>query len=298
MDDPTAPPYRPLCYNSIGSLVEYERELKAPGFVAQRPDLWVFAPATHQQAAEQLADFLEKAYGIMKELHAGEPLFRFSVEIYPVGHPRGWGGIDGVATIGYNLEALERFARIGLSDVRGFAGFTEEMSHGFKGMYNCSGTYEALGVAVQEDVVRRLVSREIADRFWLPEHQQWQSTFEAYRRAGFQNPDPAKYAWNILYTRILNHVFLNIRNAYGPNLWPDFFKLIKQKNYPLHAARETERMKIYADLFGELLHRDMRQEFSTIYGIDLNADPPWGWQTDVPNEQVNLPLSEIIRLKK
>ena len=303
MDDPTAPPYRPLCDNSIGSLAKYERELKAPGFVAQRPDLWVFAPATHQQAANQLADFLEKAYGILKELYADEPLSKFSVEIYPVGHPRARGGIftanGGGGSIRYNLEALERFARVGSSGYEGFIGFTEEMSHGFAAISKCSrGTYEALGDAVQEDLVRRLVSREIADRYWLPQHQQWQSTFEAYRRAGFQNPDPRKYAWNILYTRILNHLFLNIQTAYGPNLWPDFFKLMKQKNYPLYSAQETDCMKIYADVFGELLHRDMRREFTSTYGIDLNANPPWGWQTDVPNDQVNLPLSEIMRLKK
>jgi hypothetical protein len=49
-------------------------------------------------------------------------------------------------------------------------------------------------------------------------------------------------------------------------------------DFPLHRAAKTDRMKVYADVFSVLFARDMRKEF-TNFGIDLNSDPPWGWQT-------------------
>ena len=186
--------------------------------------------------------------------------------------------MSGVGTIGYPIESLKRFARFKTTDVRGFAGYTEEMSHGFAEYYKCGGTYEALGMAVQEEVVRKLVSERIADAYWLKEHKQWDDTHKAYLAAGRKNPNPAKYPWNVLYTRILNSLFLRLRNEYGPQMWADFFGVIRQMDYPLHRAKKTERMKVYADIFSVMFDRDMRKEFSD-FGIDLNADPPWGWET-------------------
>lgn len=279
MDEPGAVCYQPLCYQSIGSLAAYEQVLRGRGCLVERPHVSVFAPASRVASATKLADFLEAAYGVMRDLYAGEPVFKFSLEIYPRGHSRAVGGFRGEATIAYDTEALDRFSQVGLSKVEGIAGFTEEMSHGFKALYNVRGTYEAFGVAVQEDAVRRLVPRAVADAFWLPEHAQWRESYEAYRRAGFRNPDPQKYPEGVMYTRVLNCLLLNLREGYGPRLWPDFFKLVRSKDYPLHRASKTERMGLYADLFGELFHRDMRQIFAGTYGITLDTDPPWGWQT-------------------
>jgi len=272
---PDAPLYQPLCYESIGSQEKYEKEIKQKAVVIKAEHLWVFAPARNASTAKELAAFLEKAYGQMKKIYGMDTVFKFSVENYPEGNKRGWGGISGWGTIGYNYEAMARFANLKTSNVRGFAGYTEEMSHGFKSYYKCDGTYEALGVAIQEDVVRSLVPQEVADKFWLGEHQKWDETHRAYLAAGNKNPDPAKYPWNVLYTRILNDVFLKLRSEYGPQLWPDFFATIRKMDYPLHRAKKTERMTVYADIFTQLFGRDMRKEF-TAAGIELDCDPPWG----------------------
>jgi hypothetical protein len=278
MDAPDAEDYQPLCYESIGSLERYEKELGAKGAAVKSAHLWVFAPYPDFAKAKALAGFLEEAYAEMKKVYGMDPVFRFSIEHYPKGHNRGWGGISGAGTIGYPTEALQRFARLKASDVRGFAGYTEEMSHGFKAYYKCAGTYEALGVAVQEEVVRQLVSPSVADAFWLPEHEKWNDTYKAYLAAGRNNPNPKKYPWNVLYTRILNSLFLKLRSEYGPGMWTDFFTVIRQMDYPLHRAKKTEQMKTYADIFSVLFGRDMHKEFRD-FGIDLDADPPWGWRT-------------------
>lgn len=270
--------YQPLCYESIGSLDRYEKELGAKGAVAKSAHLCIFAPYHFATEARELASFLEKAYAEMQRIYGMDTVFKFSVEHYPKGHQRGWGGISGAGTIGYTTESLEKFAQLKTADVRGFAGYTEEMSHGFKAHYKCSGTYEALGVAVQEEITRRLVSTQVANAYWLREHQQWDDTHRAYLSAGCKNPDPAKYPWNVLYTRILNSLFLRLRNEYGPEMWTDFFRVIRQMDYPLHRVKETEWMKTYADIFSVLFGRDMRKEFSD-FGIDLEADPLWGWET-------------------
>jgi hypothetical protein len=270
--------YQPLCYESIASLQRYDRALGRPGAIAESTHLVVFAPQEFAAEAGVLASLLENAYTEMKRICGIDAIFKFSVEHYPEGHERGWGGISGAGTIGYTLESLERFARLRTSNVRGFAGYTEEMSHGFKAYYKCGGTYEALGVAVQEDIVRRLVPKLVADAFWLAEHDKWEDTHGAYIAAGHRNPDPTRYRWNVLYTRILNHLFLKLRNEYGPEMWADFFRAIREMDYPLHRATATERMKTYADIFSMLFARDMRKEF-TDFGIDLDADPPWGWET-------------------
>lgn len=273
-----APDYQPLCYESIGSLEAYERSLGARGTMVDSAHICIFAPKESEVEAKALSAFLEKAYGEMKAIYGIDTLFKFSVEHYPLGHKRGWGGISGKGTIGYTTEALARWKEYGTGNWRGFAGYTEEMSHGFKQYYRCDGTYEALGVAVQEDIMRRLVSSDIADEFWLPEHRQWDETHKAYLAAGRKNPDPEKYPWNVLYTRILNDVFLKLRTEYGDRFWPDFFATVRQMEYPLHRAQKTERMKTYVAIFSAMFGRDMTREFED-FGIDLNADPPWGWET-------------------
>lgn len=270
--------YQPLCYESIGTLVRYEKEIGGKGSLIQSDHVWVFAPAKQAATAKALAALLEKAYAEMRKIYGIDTVFLFSVEHYPKGHKRGWGGISGAGTIGYTVDAIEKYARLRTRDVNGFVGYTEEMSHGFKAYYRCDGTYEALGVAVQEDVVRRLVPARVADAFWLPEHAQWKSTHEAYLKAGRKNPDPATYPWGVLYTRILNDVLLQLRTEYGPTLWTDFFRVIREKDYPLHRATKTERMGVYADIFSVLFKRDMRKEFIKS-GIDLDVDPPWGSET-------------------
>jgi len=278
MTAPNTEAYQPLCYESIGSLDRYEQELKTRGMVVKSSHMWVFAPIRFAAEAKQLSLFLERTYSEMKKIYGMEALFKFSVEHYPKGHNRGWGGISGAGTIGYTTKDLGRFALLKTSDVRGFAGYTEEMSHGFKAYYKCEGTYEALGVAVQEEIVRRLVSKQVADAFWMSEHEKWNDTHKAYLAAGRKNPDPKRYPWNVLYTRILNRLFLKLRNEYGPQMWEDFFSIIRQMDYPLHRAKKTERMKVYADIFSALFGRDMQKEFRD-FGIDIDADPPWGWET-------------------
>ena len=273
-----APDYKLLCYDSIGFLEQYEKSLGSKGVMVESGNLAVFAPYKDRKKARDLAVFLEKAYEEMVKIYGMEPLFKFSIENYPEGNERGWGGISGAGTIGYKIESLDRFAQMKQNDVRSFAGYTEEMSHGFKDYYRCGGTYEALGVAVQEDVVRGLVSKRIADAFWTWRHDQCEETYEAYMKAGRKNPDPEKYPWNVIFTRILNHLFLKLRQEYGPDLWPDFFEVIRQMDYPLHRAEKTERMKVYATIFSVLFGRDMQKEFQA-FGIDLDADPPWGWET-------------------
>lgn len=275
---PDAAPYQPLCYEAIATLERYEAALGGKGTAVFSPHLSVFAPQRYAAQAKALSAFLEKAYEQLRVQYGCDSVFRFSVEHYPAGHPRGWGGISGAGTIGYPVEALQRFGDLGTRDVRGFAGYTEEMSHGFASIYHCEGTYEALGVAVQEDVVRNLVPAKVADAFWLPEHAKWDETHRAYLAAGRKNPDEGKYPNSVLYTRILNDVFLRLRTEYGPNLWPDFFAMVRQMDYPLHRAKATECLRTYADLFSAMFGRDMRAEFEKA-GIDLAAEPPWGWQT-------------------
>lgn len=273
-----APDYRPLCYRSVGSLERYEEALGERGVMVESVHLTIFAPRKDAAKARKLSAFLEEAYAAMAGIYGRSTTFRFAVEHFPPGHERGWGGISGAGTIGYTTEALDRFARMGRRDVRGFAGYTEEMSHGFKDVYRCGGTYEALGVAVQEDVVRRLVPKRTADAFWGWRHEQCAETAAAYVKAGFANPDPDRYPWNVLFTRILNHLFLELRQEYGPEMWPHFFQVIRQMDYPLHGASKTERMKTYVEIFSTLFGRDLRPEFEK-YGVDLAADPPWGWET-------------------
>lgn len=275
---PDTPIYQPLCYESAGSRERYEKLLGDKGTVIQGAHVWVFAPENNAAEAKALAAFLEKAYSAMKVQYGTDLVFKFSVEHYPPGTERGWGGISGAGTIGYTPESLDRFKELGTTDVRGFAGYVEEMCHAFASQNGCAGTYEALGVAVSEEVSRRLVTREVADAFWLPEHRKWNETQQAYLAAGRKNPDAAKYPNRVLYTRILNALFLKLRTEYGERMWPDFFAALRQKDYPLHRAKDTERMKVYADLFSTLFKRDMAKEF-TDFGIDLEADPPWGWQT-------------------
>jgi len=278
MANPESEVYQPLCYESVGSLERYEEQLGAKGVVVKSAHIWVFAPAEFAKEAGLLSSFMEKAYSEMKKIYGMDTLFKFSIEHYPEGHKRGWGGISGQGTIGYTIAALKKFGRLKTSDVRGFAGYTEEMSHGFKAYYKCTGTYEALGVAIQEEIVRRLVPKDVANAFWLAEHKKWEDTYKAYLLAGKKNPDPEKYPWNVFYTRILNHLFLKLRNEYGPKMWEDFFRALRQMDYPLHRAAKTERMKVYADVFSALFGRDMRKEFRE-FGINLDADPPWGWET-------------------
>ncbi len=115
-------------------------------------------------------------------------------------------------------------------------------------------------------------------KFWLPEHKQWDETHKAYLAAGRKNPDPEKYPWGVLFTRILNDVFLKLRTEYGDRMWPDFFATVRQMDYPLHRASKTERMRTYAGIFSAMFGRDMGKEFEG-FGIDLSADPPWGWET-------------------
>jgi hypothetical protein len=275
---PESADYQPLCYESAGSLERYEKLLGDEGTVIQSAHLWVYAPQKNAVEAKVLAAFLENAYAAMKAEYGTDLMFKFSVEHYPSGTERGWGGISGTGTIGYTTESLERFKELGTTNVRGFAGYVEEMCHAFASQNGCSGTYEALGVAVSEEVSRHLATREVADAFWLPEHKQWNETQKAYLAAGRKNPDPSKYPNRVLYTRILNALFLKLRNEYGERMWPDFFAELRQQDFPLHRAKETERMKVYADIFSAVFKRDMRKEF-TDFGIDLDADPPWGWQT-------------------
>ncbi|MEM7167837.1 MAG: hypothetical protein AAF581_20465 [Planctomycetota bacterium] len=272
------PSYQPLCYESVGSLQQYERALGAPGVVIEEAHLSFFAPKEHAKLARRAARFLERAYGVFKELYGRDTPFRFAIENYPVGHPRGWGGISGAATIGYNLEALERFGKLGTKSVRGFVGYTEEMSHGFKGMYRCGGTYEALGVAVQVEACRRLVPRAVADRYWDPKYRLFEATYADYRRAGNQNPDPEKYPWNVFFARILNVYFARVAQEYGSDFWPDFFATLRQHDYPLHRAKKPERLRVYARLLSALFARDVGAEMVQ-FGIDIDADPPWGWET-------------------
>ncbi len=270
--------YQPLCYESIGSLDAYEKSLGARGAMVDSPHICVFAPRESEVEAKALSVFLEKAYVEMRAIYGIDTLFKFSVEHYPPGHKRGWGGISGKGTIGYTTEALARWKQHGAGNWRGFAGYTEEMSHGFKQYYRCDGTYEALGVAVQEDIMRRLVSSKVADEFFLPEHESWGKTHKAYLAAGRKNPNPETYPWGVIFTRILNDAFLTLRTEYGDQFWPDFFATVRQMEYPLHRAQKTERMKAYVAIFSAMFGRDMCEEFED-FGIDLNADPPWGWET-------------------
>jgi len=46
-------------------------------------------------------------------------------------------------------------------------------------------------------------------------------------------------------------------------------------DYPLYRAKDTEFLRVYADIFSALFGRDMRPEFKAP-GIDLDADPPVG----------------------
>lgn len=278
MADPMADEYQPLCPGSIGSLERYEKSLGDRGTLVKSAHLWIFAPYKYAAKAKALAPVLEEAYAEMVKIYGMHPLFKFSIEHFPEGHEGGWGGISGEGTIGYPLSALQKFAELKKRDVRGFAGYTEEMSHGFKDYFKCGGTYEALGVAVQEVFVRRMVPKRVADAFWNWRHEEWEETTRAYLDAGFKNPDPKKYPWNVLYTRILNHLFLSFQEEYGPEMWTDFFQIIRQMDYPLHRAEKRLRMKVYAEIFSALFGRDMREEFEK-YGIDLDADPPWGWET-------------------
>ena len=271
-------PYQPLCYESAGSLERYEKLLGEKGTVIQQSHVWVFAPQKNAVEAKTLAALLEKAYAAMKAEYDADLMFKFSVEHYPPGTERGWGGISGAGTIGYTTESLERFKQLGTTDVRGFAGYVEEMCHAFASQNGCAGTYEALGVAVSEEVGRKLVTPAVADAFWLPEHRKWNETQQAYLAAGRKNPDTNKYPNRVLYTRILNALFLKLHNEYGARMWLDFFAELRRQDYPLHRAKDTERMKAYVDIFSALFKRDMRKEF-TDFGIDLDADPPWGWQT-------------------
>ena len=275
---PESADYQPLCYESAGSLERYEKLLGEEGTVIQSAHLWVFAPEENAVEAKALAAFLEKAYAAMKFEYGADLMLKFSVEHYPPGTERGWGGISGAGTIGYTTESLKRFKELGTTDVRAFAGYVEEMCHAFASQNGCAGTYEALGVAVSEEVARRLVAPAVADAFWLPEHKQWKETQQAYLAAGRKNPDKEKHPNRVLYTRILNALFLKLRNEYGERMWPDFFAELRQQDFPLHRAKDTERMKVYADIFSAIFKRDMRKEF-TDFGIDLDADPPWGWQT-------------------
>jgi len=278
MADPGTKDYQPLCYESAGSLKQYEKFLGEKGVVVKSSHLWVFAPYKYAARAKALTEVLEEAHQLLSRIYGIQPLFKFSVEHYKKGNERGWGGISGAGTIGYPLESLQNFASLKKKDVRGFAGYTEEMSHGFKDYFRCGGTYEAMGVAVQEEMVRRMVSSRVADAFWGWRHKQCKETAEAYIKAGFKNPDPNKYPWNVLFTRILNHLFLELREEYGSELWTDFFTMIRQMDYPLHRAEKIDRMKVYKKLFTALFGRDMSKEFDK-YRIDLNTDPPWGWET-------------------
>jgi|GEM_PF-1500759 len=278
MSSPDDPVYQPICYDSVGSLKRYEKALGDKGVVVESDHLVVFAPKRDAARARALASFLEEAYDEMVNIYGLHPIFKFCVEHFPPGHERGWGGISGAGTIGYTTEALDRFARMKRRDVRGFAGYTEEMCHGFKDYYRCGGTYEALGVAVQEELLRRLVPARVADAFWGWRHKLCAKTTRAYLEAGRTNPDPEKYPWNVLFTRILNHLFEDLRQEYGPELWTDFFRVIRQMDYPLHRAGKQERMKIYVEIFSTLFGRNMQEEFEE-YGIDIDADPPWGWET-------------------
>jgi len=274
----TAGPYQPLCYESVGSLAHYEQQLGRPGHLAARAHVSVFAPGEMAAQADELASVLERAYGELRTIFGTDTLFKFSVEHYPKGRPRGWGGISGAGTIGYTTESLQRFGLLKTTDVRGFVGYLEEMCHGFKAYYGCAGTYEAIGIAICEEAVRRMVPQDVADAYWLPEHRQWDSTHAAYLEAGRTNPDATKYPWGVFYTRILNALFLRLRTEYGPRLWPDFFRTLREMDYPLHRAAKTDLLQTYADTFSRIFKRDMRGELSD-FGIDLYADPPWGWQT-------------------
>ena len=275
---PGAAKFMPLCYESVGTLAGYEEKLGAKGVRCDEAHLTVFAPATHAKGAHELAQALEKAYGVMAEIHGEDMVFRFSIENYPEGNERGYGGIWGAATIGYRMEALERFEKLKWTEVRGVIGYTEEMCHGFKDLFRCNGTYEALGVAVQEEVLRRLFSAKEADAYYKPIYDLWNTTYRDWRAAGNRNPDPEKYPWGVLYTRLLNKLFMDLRNAYGAKLWPDFFAELRRRNYPLFAAKPPERLGIYADVFTALFKKDMRKHF-TEFGIELDKDPPWGSDT-------------------
>ena len=198
-----------------------------------------------------------------------------------------------MGTLGYTVKSLERFTQLGKTDVRGFAGFTEEMSHGFKSYYRCDGTYEALGVAVQEDITRRLVSSAVADKYWLPEHKQWEQTYKAWRAANNRNPDPTKYPWNVLYTRILNHLFYTLQAEYGPDMWRDFFIVLKQMDFPLHRAAKTDRMKVYADIAHPIkteCRRGIQARVIAAFEEELEKSKQPGYEpveTDIPEEDVS-----------
>lgn len=106
----------------------------------------------------------------------------------------------------------------------------------------------------------------------------WETTYKDWRAAGKKNPDPVKYPWGVLFTRLLNKYFLDLRTAYGPRFWPDFFAEMRKRKYPLFAAKPPERMGIYADVFSAMFKKDMRKEVER-FGIEVEADPPWGSET-------------------
>jgi hypothetical protein len=82
----------------------------------------------------------------------------------------------------------------------------------------------------------------------------------------------------VFYTRILHHLFTEFEREYGERIWPDFFRLLRQQRNPLPRVKRDALLAAYADLFSTLFRRDMRIRF-TEFGIDLDADPPWGWET-------------------
>ncbi len=268
LSEADAPQYLAPCYESLQSLKDYQQKLGKRGALVVTPHIRIFAPADLEKDARELAKDLERAHTSLRALFSLDPIFKTTIEHFPKGHPRGWGGISGVGTIGYPIESLLRYKQMKTRDVRGIAGYTEEMTHGFKEYYRCRGTSEALGVAVQEDLIRKLVNRRTADGYWKSRHLQWQETYDAFIGAGKKNPDLKRFPENIFLTRLLNQFFRQLRNEYGEDLWPDFFKMIRQMDYPFHRAKEGERLGVYADVFSALFGRDIRQDFHE-FGIDV-----------------------------
>ncbi len=52
---------------------------------------------------------------------------------------------------------------------------------------------------------------------------------------------------------------------------------MRRRKYPLFPAARW-RMGIYADVFSAISRKDMRRRFAD-FGVELDIDPPWGWET-------------------
>lgn len=248
---------KPLPKNSIGSLKAYERQIKCSGVLVESEHVSFFAPKSGSAYARLAVPILERAYNELGVLHAGmEPDYRISVEHYPRGHRRNFGGTSG-GTLFYGFENIGRW-----EDKPGrvphVIGYVEEMAHTFDSACGMGAWLkEAFGNYSSQMITPRIAPCRGINGFVEDVARTDAETFDYYMKHNFRLPPNVTPN---LFDRIYRHLFRMLEPSAKGRLLPRFYEEVKKSGVP-ETRSEAEQAYVVAGIFSKVTGRDVSKLF-------------------------------------